>query len=60
MKSILILTFTVVSALSFAQGDMNIKKDRKCYEKYDAEGNLIPKKSAALCGVGMWEISRSC
>lgn len=43
MKGIILFAFALFTFGSIAQGDLGIKKDRKCYEKYDSNGNLIPK-----------------
>ena len=42
MKGAILLTFILLTSGSFAQIDL-IKKDKKCYEKYDSEGNVISK-----------------
>lgn len=42
MKSILIFTFLSLSVLGVSQ-ITNVKEKKKCYEKYDANGKLIPK-----------------
>ena len=44
MKRLLILAFIVTGSAAFAQDDFNIKTEKKCYEKYDSLGNLIPKQ----------------
>lgn len=44
MKGISLLALVVFSFASIAQGEIvGLKKDRKCYEKYDDNGELIPK-----------------
>lgn len=43
MKGFILLTFSLIGLAGSAQIDINVKPDRKCYEKYDANGVLIPK-----------------
>ncbi|PHR31188.1 MAG: hypothetical protein COA38_08435 [Fluviicola sp.] len=43
MKGIILLVFASFALGSAAQGDLEIRQDRKCYENYDANGKLIPK-----------------
>ena len=43
MKGIILLVFASFALGSVAQGDLEIRQDRKCYENYDANGKLIPK-----------------
>lgn len=43
MKLLTIAAICFISFAHFAQGDMNIKTDKKCYLDYDEEGNVIPK-----------------
>ncbi len=56
MKGFFILACSFVALAASAQLDLNVKPDRKCYEKYDDEGKLIPKGKQAYAE---WECGKT-
>ncbi len=55
MKEIILLVFASFSLGLWAQGGLDIKQDRKCYENYDANGKLIPKSQQVYAS---WECGK--
>lgn len=55
MKGIILLAFATFSLGLWAQGDLDIKKERKCYENYDSNGDLIPENQQRYAS---WECGK--